>query len=68
MTCPRCGSSSVVRNYLTVACLSCGHVLEEPSREVWDAGTSPAGGGDHLGPPWTEAELALWEQERRRTR
>jgi hypothetical protein len=63
MNCPRCGSHSIVRNHDAVACLPCGHVLEEPAREPWDAASFPRGGGKHLGPEWTEAEFALWKRE-----
>jgi hypothetical protein len=63
MTCPRCGSNSVVRSHTTVSCLPCGHVLDEPAREVWDPASNPQGGGKHLGPPWTDAERQLWEAE-----
>jgi len=63
MTCPRCESHSLVSNHGTVSCLPCGHVLSEPAREVWDAVSVARGGNKHPGPPWTESELLLWQQE-----
>ncbi len=42
MICPRCASGSVVRNHATVACMACGHILDEPVREAWD-GVASAG-------------------------
>jgi hypothetical protein len=67
MICPRCGSGSLLRSHKTLSCLPCGHVLEEPAREVWDSASPPRGSGQHLGPPWTEAERLLWEAEAGRT-
>jgi hypothetical protein len=29
MTCPRCGSKSVHQSHETVACLACGHIINE---------------------------------------
>lgn len=62
MICPRCGSNSILRNHDTVACLPCGHILEERPREAWDVASPARGGAKHLGPPWTEAELLLWRE------
>lgn len=60
MICPRCRSSSILRNHDTIACLACGHALVEPGRQAWDAASAPRGGGKQLGPAWTEDELLLW--------
>lgn len=59
MTCPRCLSGSVVRSHGTIACLACGHALDEPAREVWDAAWFPAN-SSHRGPAWTAEEREEW--------
>lgn len=43
--CPRCGSKSLIRSHTTIACLPCGHVLEEPEREPWDHVALVSGAG-----------------------
>jgi ribosomal protein S27AE len=62
-TCPRCGSRSVIRSHATLACLPCGHVVEEPAREAWDLGSSLRTGAGRAGPPWTAEERLLWLSE-----
>ncbi len=64
MTCPRCGSRSVYRDHHAVACLSCGRVIDEPARDPTEATSLPRGAGPNWGPPWTESERLLWEQEK----
>ncbi|MFN0147869.1 MAG: hypothetical protein ACKVT1_15305 [Dehalococcoidia bacterium] len=66
MTCPRCGSHSILRSHDSVGCFACGHMLSEPSREVWDAAWVSPGSGPHSGPPVTDEERQLWRQDRRR--
>ncbi len=60
MNCPRCSSTSILRNHDTVDCLACGHTLEEPRQRAWDATSTIRGGSRQLGPPWTDAERLLW--------
>ena len=62
MTCPRCGSHSILRNHTTVACLPCGHILLEPDREAWDVASFPRGGGKTSVPAWTESERLAWAE------
>ena len=66
MNCPRCDSRSVLRSHATISCLSCGHVVSEPAREVWDP-VSTVPGGSHRSPPVTAAELASWQSDLRLT-
>lgn len=49
-----------MRSHRTISCLACGHVLQEPAREAWDAAWFPQNGGRHLGPPWSDEERELW--------
>ena len=49
-----------------ISCLSCGHVVSEPAREVWDP-VSTVPGGSHRGPPVTPAERASWQSDPRLT-
>jgi transcription initiation factor TFIIIB Brf1 subunit/transcription initiation factor TFIIB len=58
MKCPRCSSNSVVGNHRMIGCIACGHVIDEPSREAWDAASSIRGARPDLGPPVTAAERA----------
>ena len=46
--------------------LSCGQVVSEPAREVWDP-VSTVPGGSHRGPPVTPAERASWQSDPRLT-
>lgn len=60
-TCPRCSAHSLLRSHDTIACLSCGHVVEEPAREAWDATSAVPGAGPRKSPAWTKDERSLWQ-------
>lgn len=63
MTCPRCGSGSILQAHGSISCLPCGHVLQDVARQPWDMVSAGAATGRAPGPAWTADERRAWADD-----